>query len=133
VGACLTRHNRVVARAQNSVVAQLDVSAHAEIMLLRDACRELRTLNLAGCDLFVTVEPCLMCFSACCYAGIGTIYFGAAIDSMHRYTGNEISVRPDQLPERDEYPKLSGGLLGDSCTALVDEWGVASRTPLGKG
>lgn len=132
VGACLTQNNRVIARAQNSVIAQLDVSAHAEIVLLRDACRELRSLDLSGCDMYVTVEPCLMCFSACSYAGIGAIFFGAAISSMQRYTGNEICVSRDRLPERDEYPELHGGLLAESCTILVDEWGAAGRHPRGK-
>lgn len=133
VGACLTRGNRIVARAQNRVIPDLDVSAHAEISVLRDACRELRTLDLSACELFVTVEPCLMCFSACSYAGIRTVWFGASIGSLHAYTGAEVHVPAGQFSQGGGYPELCGGVLTETCTRLVEEWGAARRPPRQKG
>jgi len=123
VGACLVEDGSIVARAQNAVIAELDVTAHAEMMLLRSYCRDTRSLNLAGCELYVTIEPCLMCFSASSYAGIEAIYFGAPISAMHRYTGTEIPVDTAQLQKREGWPSLHGGILKSECTALLDEWG----------
>lgn len=128
VGACLARGEQLVASAQNAVIAELDVTAHAEIMLLRAVCREQRTLDLSGCQLYVTVEPCLMCFAACGYAGISDIYFGAPISTLQRYTGNEICVPAEHRHfgkgrSGGRCPELHGGLLETDCTALVDQWG----------
>ncbi len=121
VGACLVQNGSVVARAANAVVAEMDITAHAEMMLLRNHCRDTRSLNLADYDLYVTVEPCLMCFSASQYAGIKHIYFGAPISAMHRYTGSEISL--DSMKPRSGGPSLHGGILEAECIALVDKWG----------
>jgi len=122
VGACLVRHGELIAEAGNAVVAELDVTAHAEIQLLRHACREQRTLDLSGCELYVTVEPCLMCFSASAYAGIETIFYGAPIASMAAVTGSEIAVPPDAFSAATQSPVLRGGLLADECEQLLVEW-----------
>jgi len=122
VGACLVRDGSIVARARNAVIAEMDVTAHAEMMLLRSYCRDSRSLKFSDCEIYVTVEPCLMCFSASSYAGIKTIYFGAPISAMHRFTGNELSVAmQSQQPQGS--PTLHGGILESDCTALIDEWG----------
>ena len=122
VGACLVHEGVVVAISANSVIAELDITAHAEIVLLRSACPKLRKLDLSGCELYVTVEPCLMCFSACCYAGISQIYFGAPVSAMHRLTGNEMAVGdPGQL--QGSCPSLIGGVLEPECMELIDTWG----------
>ena len=69
MGACLVKEGQVIARAHNAVIADLDITAHAEICVLREACREQRTLSLVDCILYVTVEPCAMCLAASFYAG----------------------------------------------------------------
>lgn len=122
VGACLVLDAAVVAASGNSVVAELDITAHAEIVLLRQACRELRRLDLSGCELYVTVEPCMMCFSACCYAGISKIYFGAPISAMHQITGNEISLCSSETALAAELP-MTGGVLEKQCLEMLDIWG----------
>ncbi len=122
VGACLVRDGRVIAEAANAVVAELDITAHAEIQLLRAACRDGRTLDLAGCDLYVTVEPCLMCCAAGAYAGIGTIYYGAPIEALAAVTGEETGIGLVSAEQRGKLPSLVGDVGAAACAALVEEW-----------
>lgn len=118
VGAVLVRNGEVIAEAQNAVVAETDITAHAEMMVLRQACREQRRLELAGDELYVTVEPCMMCFAACAYAGIATIYFGAPIAELEAITGHELPV--DQ--PANSGPQLQGGVCVDECSGMLREW-----------
>jgi len=128
VGACLVKDDAVVASAHNSVVGELDLTAHAEVCVLRHACRELRSLSLAGCSLYVTLQPCAMCLAACFYAGDSEIYYGAPIEAMAARTGHELSVPPATLfAGAAAAPQLHGGVLADECLALLERWPGAGR------
>lgn len=76
-GAVVVRNGRIIARGWNRVTAVNDPTAHAEIVAIRAACRELQDFRLEGCDLYVNCEPCPMCLAAAYWAGIGTIYYAA--------------------------------------------------------
>jgi len=123
VGACLVADGNsgkpaIVATLSNAVIGELDVTAHAEMRVIREACRQLRRLDLRGCTLYVTVEPCLMCLTACHYAGITQVVYGAAIADMNAVTGNELAVI-DGAPES---LTLEGGCLAAECRALITTW-----------
>jgi guanine deaminase len=127
VGACLVRDGRLVSRNHNAVVSELDITAHAEIVIIREACRELRSLNLEGCVLYVTVEPCPMCLAACHYAGIRTIYYGSPISAMHAITGSELLTSADALfANSGDRPLIRGGVLADECQVLLDQWAAGN-------
>jgi len=68
----------IVARAHNRVVIDRDPTAHAELLAIRAAARALDSERLAGCDLYVTLEPCAMCAQAIAFARLRRLYFGAA-------------------------------------------------------
>jgi tRNA(Arg) A34 adenosine deaminase TadA len=128
VGACLVRESTAVASAHNSVIGELDITAHAEIVAIRAACRELRTLDLGGCSLYVTVEPCPMCLSACYYAGIPEIFFGASLADMQVVTGSELSISAQQLfAATADVPVIQGGVLQHECLSLLKSWGLAGE------
>ncbi|MDP6437842.1 MAG: nucleoside deaminase [Gammaproteobacteria bacterium] len=125
VGACLVRGTEVVASGHNAVISDLDVTAHAEVAVIRSACRELRTLDLAGCALFVTVEPCLMCLAASYYAGINEICYGASLEDMQAVTGAELSAPVSQVfADQPDAPRITGGILDADCRALLETWGM---------
>jgi len=127
VGACLIHTGNVVAKNHNAVIGELDVTAHAEIVVLREACRALRTLRLTGCSLFVTVQPCPMCLAACYYAGITEIVYGVSIDAMQAITHGELCVSPAELfAGRTGQPMITGGVLADECQALLTRWDVGT-------
>ncbi|MEC9376400.1 MAG: nucleoside deaminase [Pseudomonadota bacterium] len=123
VGSCLVRDGTIIGMAQNSIVAELDVTAHAEIVVIREACRGLQTLSLSGTNLYVTVEPCAMCFAACHYAAVEHVYFGASIDSMHAITSNELSANNYVNDINYSLPKMTGGVLESECVSMLDLWG----------
>ncbi|MFQ5634698.1 MAG: nucleoside deaminase [Gammaproteobacteria bacterium] len=127
IGACVVADGEVIARANNSVIGELDATAHAEMRVIREACRRQRSLSLAGCTLYVTVEPCPMCLSACHYAGIDRIVFGAALDDMHALTGSELQLGPAALARAGLAVTVIADCLRDECRALLDRWSAGGR------
>jgi len=77
VGAVVVKDGVVVGRGYNRPISSHDPSAHAEMVALRDAAARLGNYRLSGCDLFVTLEPCVMCAGAILHARIGRLVFGA--------------------------------------------------------
>lgn len=77
IGAVLVKDGQIIARAGNETEAQKDPTAHAEILVIREAARLLQSPRLVGCDLYVTLEPCPMCATAISFARIRKLYFGA--------------------------------------------------------
>nr|WP_319515964.1 nucleoside deaminase [uncultured Cohaesibacter sp.] len=78
IGAILVHEGEVLARAGNRTIADNDPTAHAEILVIRQACAKLGTQRLPDCDLYVTLEPCPMCAAAISFARIRRLYYGAA-------------------------------------------------------
>lgn len=79
VAACIVGpNNQVIAQATNQSIQTHDPTAHAEIAVIRQACRHQANYRLPGCTLYVTLEPCLMCFAACMQARITRIVFAAS-------------------------------------------------------
>ena len=78
VGALVVRDGVCLGRGWNQPISRRDPTAHAEIMALRDAATQLDNYRLSGATLFVTIEPCTMCFGALMHARIGTLVYGAS-------------------------------------------------------
>jgi guanine deaminase len=127
IGACLVRNGEVIATQNNAVIGELDVTAHAEVRVIREACRELRTLELSDCRLFVTVEPCPMCLSACYYAGIREIVFAARLSDINELTRNELVASDSRafgelFSEFATRIQVTGDCLRDESRSLLEEW-----------
>ncbi len=124
VGACLVRDTEIISSAHNSVIGDLDVTAHAEMVVIRQACLELHSLSLAGCSLYVSVEPCPMCLSACYYAGIAEVVFGAPIGAMQAITAGELCVNAEELFAQcyPGAPQIVAGVLAADSQVLLDSW-----------
>ena len=75
-GAVVVRDGRVVGQGSNHVLAWHDPTAHAEVTAIRDACRNLGTHDLSGCELYTSCYPCPMCLSAIIWANIRKVYYG---------------------------------------------------------
>lgn len=118
-GATIVKADRVVVCEHNLVWAATDSTAHAEVTAIRKACGILGSIDLTGCTIYSTTEPCPMCFSACHWAKIDRIVYGASIDDaravgfselsisnieMKRQGGSKIEITPDFL--RDEAVEL---------------------------
>lgn len=75
-GAVVVKNGVIVGTGNNHVLANNDPTAHAEVMAIRNACENLNTYDLTGCELYTSCFCCPMCLSAAIWANIKTIYFG---------------------------------------------------------
>ena len=75
-GACIVKDNKIIGKGSNHVLKNNDPTAHAEIIAIREACKNLNTYDLNGCILYTTCYPCPMCLSAIIWANIKTVYYG---------------------------------------------------------
>ncbi|MBU1087441.1 MAG: nucleoside deaminase [Candidatus Omnitrophica bacterium] len=91
-GACIVKNNLIIALAHNKVWVSTDITAHAEIVAIRLACKRNKSISLAGATLYSTCEPCPMCFSAAHWAGIKTIVYGAGIKDAKKAGFNELAI-----------------------------------------
>jgi tRNA(Arg) A34 adenosine deaminase TadA len=75
-GACIVKDGKIIGRGSNHVLANNDPTAHAEIMAIRDACKNINSYDLSGSEIYTSCYPCPMCMSAIIWSNIKTIYYG---------------------------------------------------------
>ena len=107
-GAVVVKENRIIARGWNQVTSANDPTAHAEIVAVREACRQLGDFRLPGCELYSSCEPCPMCLSAIYWARLDRLYFAATrqdaveagFDDEWLYREIALPVTQRRLPTR---------------------------------
>ena len=87
VGCVIVKDNKIIARAHNLRETKNDVTKHAEIIAISKACKKLNSWRLDDCDLYCTLEPCIMCYGAIVNARINNLYIGA---KNKRYNYNAV-------------------------------------------
>ena len=75
-GACVVKDGEIIGRGSNKVVSENDPTAHAEINAIREACKNIGSHDLSGCELYTSCYPCPMCLSAIIWANIKKVYYG---------------------------------------------------------
>lgn len=75
-GSVVVKDGKIVGRGHNCVLYKKDPTCHGEIEAIRDACRNLDTFDLSGCELYTTAEPCPMCLGAILWSNIRSVYYG---------------------------------------------------------
>ncbi len=78
-GCVIVKDGEIVGRGHNEVIRQQDPTCHGEVMAIRNACRNLGTFDLTGCELYTTAAPCPMCAGAILWANIRKVYYGCTI------------------------------------------------------
>lgn len=91
-GACIVKQSKLVVCSHNLVWESKNIIAHAEMVAISAACRVLKTIDLTGCTIYSTCEPCPMCFSACHWARISRIVFGCGIKDALDFGFNEMAI-----------------------------------------
>ncbi len=79
-GCIIVKGGEIVGRGHNMVVSNNDPTAHGEISAIRDACKNLNTFSLEGCQLYTTAQPCPMCLAAILWARIDRVYYGCNVE-----------------------------------------------------
>ncbi len=126
VGAVVVERDtgRIIGRGFNHTIGEVDPTAHAEIVALRDAARRAGNYRLTGATLYVTVEPCLMCAGALVHARIGTLVYGAPEPKA----GAVRSVmRALEHPALNHRVAVVVGVLGDECRGRMQAFFSARR------
>ncbi|HEY5379409.1 MAG TPA: nucleoside deaminase [Pseudolabrys sp.] len=124
VGCVIVRDGAVVARAGNRTLADMDPTAHAELLAIRQAAFVLKSERLSDCDLYVTLEPCAMCAAALSFARIRRLYFGAG---DQKGGAVENGVRFFASPTCHHRPDVYGGINESESTALLKDFFAARR------
>ena len=75
-GACIVKDGKIIGKGSNHVLVNNDPTAHAEVMAIRDACKNINSYDLSGCELYTSCYPCPMCLSAIIWSNIKTVYYG---------------------------------------------------------
>lgn len=114
VGAVVVCDNRILARAHNQTERLGDVTAHAEMLAVTAAAHLLGGKYLAGCTLYVTVEPCVMCAGALGWAQVGRVVYGAP-DEKRGFR----HYAPQALHPKAE---IVGGVLEEACGSLMQQF-----------
>lgn len=114
----------VLARAYNQTIAHSDPTAHAEILAIREACRQKGTQRIPECDLYVTLEPCPMCASALSFARIRHVYFGATDPKSGGFISGPNLVAQPALHHK---PQFTGGILAEESATLLRDFFKARR------
>ena len=122
-GACIVRAGEIIACEHNRVLQTTDSTAHAEIAALRAACARLGTIDLSGCVVYSTTEPCPMCFSACHWARIARIVYGARIGDARRFGFHELGISNRRMKALGGSPvTVVGGVLRAAVLDLFETW-----------
>lgn len=129
VGAVLVKEGEIVGRGFNQPISSHDPSAHAEIMALRDAAKNLGNYRLVDSTLYVTFEPCAMCAGAIFHARVKRVVFGAA-EYKTGAAGSIINLFAE--PRLNFHAQIEGGILAEECGRLVSEF-FAERRKANKG
>jgi len=124
VGAVVVRDGVVVGRGYNQPVSSADPSAHAEVMALRDAGRTLGNYRLPGCDLYVSLEPCVMCSGAIMHARVSRVIFGAS-DLKTGACGSVVNLFAEA--RLNHHATVTGGVMAAESVGLLQNFFAARR------
>jgi tRNA(adenine34) deaminase len=119
VGAIVVKDGVVIGRGGNSPIDTHDPTAHAEIVALRDAAKNLGNYRLVGCSLYVTLEPCAMCTGAIQHARIARLVYGAN-DPKTGACGSVVNLMAE--PKLNHHTEVVSGILYAKCGAMLSEF-----------
>jgi len=122
-GCAIAREGRVLSCAHNTVVRTTDITAHAEVNAVREACRAVGDIFLTGAIVATTCEPCPMCMAALHWARVDSVYYGATIADADEAGFNELQLPAARLLELGHSTlTLVPQVLPAECKQLFAEW-----------
>jgi tRNA(adenine34) deaminase len=121
VGAVVVRGDEIVGEGIERSRATRDPSAHAEVDALRQACQRLETLDLGGCVLYSTVEPCVLCGYAIRRTGIAHVVYGVPAGQAGACTSVYAILTDSDLHGWPPVPAVTAGVLADECLAALKQ------------
>lgn len=118
IGCVIVKNNKIIGYGYNKKEELRSPIAHAEIMAIKMASKNLNSYHLEGCDIYVTLEPCLMCVGAILNARIKNLYFGA----RNKRFGAVISHQKIEKLITNHRINYESGILERECASLISEF-----------
>jgi len=117
IGAVIVRNSKIIAKGHNKKEKKQMVTRHAEIEAVEKACKKLKTWHLEDCEIYTTVEPCVMCYGAIEQARIKKIIYGVENDKFGYFSKN------------NDYnnSKIQSGVLRDDCKKIIQKFFLKKR------
>jgi len=141
-GAVIVRDGAVVGEGLNHSLARFDPTSHGEVEAIRDACRRLECVDLSGCDLYSSCEPCAMCVATMQIAGIARLYYAASMaQAGQAFAG---LTRAERHPIDVEALRLAAGspvearampsrqAMDGEAAAILEAWAAARQSATGR-
>jgi tRNA(adenine34) deaminase len=124
VGAVIVLDGEIIGRGHNQPISKNDPSSHAEIEAIRDAAKNIENYRLNGANIYVTLEPCTMCYGAIVHSRISNIFFGAP-DPKSGVCGS-----CEDLSQRyylNHRPLIMGQIMEQECSKILKDFFKAKR------
>ena len=119
VGCVIVFNNKVVARGYNKREKEQDATSHAEINAIRKASKKINNWRLCDMDLYVTVEPCIMCAGAIMWSRFRRVIYGAK-DPKGGALGTSVNIF--DTPNINHHPEIIGGVLEEECSSIIKNY-----------
>jgi tRNA(adenine34) deaminase len=124
IGAVVVHQGKIIGRGQNSLLRNVDPTAHAEIIAMRDAAKAIGNYRLIGCTLYVTLEPCAMCAGAMIHARLDRLVYATG-DPKAGACGSVLSVL--NHPQLNHQMKVEQGIEADAAAEMLRAFFKARR------
>lgn len=119
IGCVIKKNGKIIASAHNRREEDNDITAHAEMLAIKQAQKALNTSRLIDCEMYVTLEPCPMCSWAILKSGIKTLYFGAYNPDYGVFISNPNCIPPKYFPLAI---KVYGGIEEEKCGKILEDF-----------
>ena len=125
IGCVIVKDDKIIARGYNKRESKQDVTSHAEIEAIKKANKKLNSWRLVDCDIYITLEPCIMCMGAIIQSRIRNIYYGA-----EDFKGGAVSSSINVLEAKNinHHPNVEGGILKDECSLIITNYFKQKRS-----
>ena len=122
-GCVIVKDGAIISEGANHVIRDKDPTSHGELNAIRAACKKLGTHDLSGCDIYTTGEPCPMCYAACWWARVETIYYASTVQDAKQYGDFDDQLIVESMKDNIENRKVTATqLLVDEMLALWKEF-----------
>jgi len=121
-GAVIVKDGNVIAKSANNVTQKNDPTAHAEVAVIRLACRKLKTFDLSGCVIYTSCEPCPMCLSAIYWANIDSIYYANTKEDAANIEFNDSFIYDEIALSKDKRKIATRQILKEEAKSAFKLW-----------
>lgn len=121
-GAIVVKDGEIVGRGVNKVTSSNDPTAHAEVVAIRDAAKNLDTFNLEGCEIYSSCEPCPMCLGAIYWARINMLHYAGTKDDAAKADFDDSVIYKEFCLPKEKRFIPSSQLMRDDAVKIFEEW-----------